>query len=75
MAENVNIEELEDGTVVNINVPGYWGECSVHVMKEGETLADVAKNNQTTVNTLKKMNGIEDENADICGKKIFVPYW
>ena len=72
---NKNIEELADGTVLNINVPGYFGEVSVHEMKEGETLSDVAVNNQTTVNTLKKMNGIENPDEVPAGKKIFVPYW
>ncbi len=74
MTENINIELLEEGTYHEVKLPGYWGECVVYVIKENETLEEIAKPNKTTVRTLKLMNGIEDENADLSGKKIFIPY-
>lgn len=43
---------------------------AVYVVKNGDTLTKIAKAHGTTVNTIKKLNGIKDANKIVVGQKI-----
>lgn len=43
---------------------------AVYVVKKGDTLTKIAKAHGTTVNTIKKLNGIKDANKIVVGQKI-----
>jgi len=45
-------------------------EKNYYIVKKGDTLSKIAKENNTTVQELKKLNNIEDVNKIIPGQKI-----
>ena len=45
----------------------------MYVVKPGDTLWKIAKRFNSTIDEIKRMNGIEDENQINVGQKIFIP--
>jgi LysM repeat protein len=48
-------------------------ETNLHIVKSGDTLEKIAKKYNTTVNTLKSLNGISNVNRIYVGQKIKLP--
>ena len=46
----------------------------VHVIEFGETLSEYSEDSNTTVEEIKRINNIKDENIIESGKKIVIPY-
>lgn len=64
ISEDDTVENISDKIVLN----------RVHVIEFGETLSEYSEDSNTTVEEIKRINNIKDENIIESGKKIVIPY-
>lgn len=62
---------INDGDIRS-NGPVQQTTSSMYVVKKGDTLMKIAKAHGTTLDTLKKLNGIKDVNKIVVGQKIIL---
>ena len=64
ISEDDTVENISDKIVLN----------RVHVIEFGETLSEYSEDSNTTVEEIKRINNIKDEDIIESGKKIVIPY-
>ena len=64
ISEDDTVENISDKIVLN----------RVHVIEFGETLSEYSEDSNTTIEEIKRINNIKDEDIIESGKKIVIPY-
>lgn len=54
--------------------PGYGNACNWYTVRFGDTLANIAWSNHTTIWTLARVNGIPNVNLIFVGQRLCLPY-
>ena len=72
MYNNTNINIMNEIDIEENNVNSS-PSMIVHIVKQGDTLWNIAKQHNTTVEEIVNVNKIEDPNNISIGQKLFIP--
>ena len=74
ISNNVNINIIDNIQIKDKNEENDdYDSLILYIVKPGDTLWRIAKNFNSTIDDIARMNGIEDTNKIDVGQKIYIP--
>lgn len=71
MYRNVNINTIEGIQEENAEKQDY--SVVIYIVKKGDTLWEIAKKFRSTIDSIARVNGIENKNVIMPGEKLYIP--